>query len=186
MPIVGLEKDRNNWLKYRIDQQKEFWPDYVKKLDAEADGVRFRSETLSYEELWNIYVAGVGEEVTPEEESRGKKKKKVDVISQVIPIRAFELPGRFNEKGIHHKGKLGYLHFDQWLYARDQARKELYWLCTEVFDMDLQPHVHQIVCDQFVSKNFDGVYKEGYRLKEDFQKSLSNQTRVPHIWIQTA
>jgi hypothetical protein len=186
MPIVGPEKDRNNWIKYRIDQQKEFWPDYVKKLDAESKGVRFRSEIMSYEQLWNLYVGGTSGEPSPEEESRGKKKTKVDQISQVIPIKAFELPGRFSEKGIHHSEKWGYLHFDQWLYARDQARKDLYWLCTEIFDLDLQPHVHKVVCDQFVTKNFDGTYREGYKLKEDFQASLRKQSRVPHVWVQTS
>ncbi len=189
MPYVGPEKDKHNWLHHnewgRVIRQKKFWPERVKQLDAESNGVRFRSEVLSYEELWNLYVAGAGEEPTPEEESRGKKKKKVDLISQVIPINTFELPGRYSEKGIHHKGKWGYLHFDQWLYARDQARKELYWLATEVFDLDLQPHVHKIVCDQFVAKNFDGVYRDGYELKKDFQKALGNQSRVPHVWMQT-
>jgi hypothetical protein len=188
MPISGIEKDRNNWLTHkeygRIARQKEFWPDYVKKLDEESKGVHFRSEILSYEELWNLYVGGVSGELTPEEASRGKKKSRVDLISQVIPIRAFELPGRFSEKGIHHEGKWGYLHFDQWLYARDQARKELYWLCTEVFDLDLQPHVHQVICDQFVSKDFDGLYRDGYTLRQ-FQAALSNQNRVPRVWTQT-
>jgi hypothetical protein len=189
MPVTGPEKDRLNWLNHpeygRIAKQKKFWPDRVKQLDAESNGVRFRSEILSYEELWDLYVAGVGGEPTPEEESRGKKKSKIDLISQVIPITAFELPGRFSEKGIHHHGEWGYLHFDQWLYARDQARKDLFWLAKQVFDLDVQSHVHQIVCDQFVSKNFDGVYRDGYRLKEDFQKSLGNQSRVPQVWVQT-
>jgi len=105
MPIVGPEKDRLNWVKYRMERQKEFWPDYVKKLDAESNGHHFRSEILSYEELWNLYVGGASEEPNPEEESRGKKAKKVDSISAVIPIKTFELPGRYSEKGIHHRGE---------------------------------------------------------------------------------
>jgi len=187
MAIVGLEKDKYNWVNDNgVKSQKLFWPDYVKKLDAESKGVRFRSEIMSYEDLWNLYVGGASEEPSPEAESRGKKKTKIDLISRVIPIRAFELPGRFNEKGKFHTGEWGYLHFDQWLYARDQARKELYWFATQVFDLDLQPHVHKVVCDQFVSKNFDGVYHEGYRLKEDFQAALSRQSRIPHVWMQIA
>src|ERR1700682_2410817 len=173
MAISGLEKDKYNWVNDNgVKPQKAFWPDRVKQLDDESNGVRFRSEILSYRELWDLYVGGASEEPSAEQESRGKKKTKIDLISQVVPIKAFELPGRFNHKGKYHTGKWGYLHFDQWLYARDRARKDLYWLCAEVFDMDLQPHVHQIVCDQFVTKNFDGVYREGYRLKEDFQAAL--------------
>lgn len=186
MPLTGIEKDRQNFVDQRIRTQKEFWPDYVNELDEKANGVRFRSEILSYRELWDLYVGGVSEDPTDEEESRGKKKKKIDRISEVVPIKAFELPGRFSERSKHHTGSWGYLHFDQWLYARDQARKELYWLCKEVFDMDLQPHVHQVVCNQFVTKNFDGVYRDGYRLKEDFQNALGNQSRVPHVWVQTS
>lgn len=185
MPLTGIEKDRQNFVDQRIRTQKEFWSDYVNELDEKANGVRFRSEILSYRELWNLYVGGVSEEPTDEEESRGKKKKKIDRISEVVPIKAFELPGRFSERSKHHTGSWGYLHFDQWLYARDQARKELYWLCKEVFDMDLQSHVHQVVCNQFVTKNFDGVYRDGYKLKEDFQHALGNQSRVPHVWVQT-
>lgn len=190
MPLVGRDKDIYNFLNDktfgRIETQKAFWPDYVKKLDEESKGHRFRSEILSYEDLWNMYMYGVGDDLTPEQELRGKKKSRIEKISEVIPARAFELPGRFNEHVKHHDGPWGYLHFDQWLYARDQARKELYWLGKEVFDLDVQPHVHKVVCDQFVTKNFDGVYTEGYRLKEDFQVALAKQTRVPHVWVQTA
>ena len=185
MGLAKPDKDRNNFVSERIRQQKEFWPSFVKQLDEQSSGIRFRSEILSYAELWNLYIAGMSDELTPEEEARGKKKSVVERISEVIPAKAFELPGRFSDKGKHHKGTWGYLHFDQWLYARDQARKDLYWFCKEVFDLDLQPHVHQVVCNQFLSKNFDGVYKEDYSLK-DFQAALNNQSRVPHVWAQTA
>ena len=185
MGLTGPEKDRYNFVQQRIKEQKEFWPQFVKELDEKSGGKRFRSEILSYEELWDLYLHGIDESLTPEEEARGKKKSKVDKVSEVVPIKAFELPGRFSEIGKHHKGTLGYLHFDQWLYARDQARKDLYWLCKDVFQLDLQPHVHQVVCDQFLTKNFDGVYSDGYSLK-DFQNALDNQNRVPHHWVKTA
>jgi hypothetical protein len=185
MGLTGPEKDRYNFVQQRIKEQREFWPQFVKELDEKSNGKRFRSEILSYEDLWNLYLHGIDESLTPEEESRGKKKSKVDKVSEVVPIKAFELPGRFSEIGKHHKGALGYLHYDQWLYARDQARKDLYWLCKDVFQLDLQPHVHQVVCDQFLTKNFDDVYSEGYSLK-DFQNALDNQNRVPQHWVKTA
>jgi hypothetical protein len=186
MPLTGIEKSKHNVVSYRIAQQKEFWPSVVKELDEKSNGVRFRSEILSYTDLFNIYMYGIGDDITPEDESRGRKKSKVDRLSEVIPAKAFELPGRFSDKTEYHTGQWGYLNFDQWLYARDQARKDLYFLCKEVFDMDVQPHVHKVICDQFVMKNFDGVYKEGYRLKEDFQAALGRQSRVPHVWVQTS
>ena len=185
MGLAKPDKDRNNWVKYRIDEQEIFWPSFVKELDEKSNGKRFRSEILSYTELYNLYMYGTRDELTPEEKSRGKKKSPVDRISEVIPAKAFELPGRFSEKGKHHTGAWGYLNFDQWLYARDQARKDLLWFCKEVFNLDVQPHVHQAVCDQFLSKNFDGAYPDGYSLK-DVQLALANQSRVPHVWVQTA
>ena len=53
----------------------------------------------------------------------------------------------------------------QWLMLRDRARKDLFWLGS-VFDWHWYSHVHQATCDFFVQKNFDGVYHEGYTLKE--------------------
>lgn len=185
MPLRGPEKDRINFVSERIRQQRDFWPEFVKQLDEKSNGVRFRSEILSYTELYNLYINGKKDELTPEEIERGKKKAPVDRISEVIPARAFELPGRFSEKGKHHTGEWGYLHFDQWLYARDQARKDLFWFAKEVFDLDVQSHVHQQVCNQFLSKNFDGAYGEDYNLK-NFQAALNSQNRVPHIWVETA
>lgn len=198
MPLVGIEKDRHSWVNYRFQQQKEFWPDVVKQLDEKSKGVRFRAEVLSYSDLFNIYINGVENILTDEEESRGKKKKRIDKVSEVIPAKAFALPGRYNERCLEleygHDAKdddglgipqgWGYLNYDQWLYARDQARKELFWLCKEVFDLDVQPHVHQVVCDQFVVKIFDGVFRQGYSTRR-FQEAMSNQTRVPHQWAST-
>src|SRR5579884_2997063 len=190
MPLAGLEKGKNNFINKRINDQKSFWPGYVKKWDEENGGKRFRSEIMSLSELWKLYLTGVSTELSAEEEARGKKPDKIDRISQVVPIKAFELPGRFHEPYITedgtriHKEGWGYLHFDQWLYARDQARKDLFWLCKEVFSMDLYEDVHRVVCNQFVSKNFDGVYEENYSLR-DFHRALSNQSRVPTIWAET-
>lgn len=188
MPLVGIEKDRQNFVDQRIRTQKDFWPAFVKQWDVEAEGKRFKSEILSMTELWNLYVGGTSEELTEEEESRGKKKKKKDGF-EVVPIKAFELPGRYNEKGRKQDGtmlheKNGYLHFNMWLYARDQARKDLFWFGKEVFNLDFETHVHQVTCNQFVQKDFDGVFKEGYTAK-DLKEAFNHQHRAPRIWLQT-
>src|ERR1043165_308360 len=186
MPISGIDKYRYNYVDTRLRAQKEFWPDFVRQWDEEQNGKRFRSETLSLTELWHLYVGGTPEDLTEEEEARGKKlPKKKDRGFDVIPIKAFELPGRFSDPGEYHHGKWGYLHFDQWLYARDQARKDLYWFGKEVFAMDFEPNVHQVTCNQFVQKDFDGVFDEGYS-HESLKKAFNLQTRIPRVWVQTA
>lgn len=186
MPLTGIEKDRQNFVDQRIRTQKEFWPAFVEQWDADNNGKRFRSEVLSMTELWNLYVGGTPDGLSEEEEARGKKPAKKDKKGfEVIPIKAFQLPGRFNEKSKHHDGEHGYLHFDQWLYARDQARKDLYWFGKKVFNLDFEPHVHQVTCDHFVQKNFDGVFKDGYDAR-DLKAAFNRQDRVPRVWMQTA
>ena len=55
--------------------------------------------------------------------------------------------------------------FEDFLGLRDRARKDLFWLGAQL-DWQWFPHVHQATCDFFVQKNFDGVYHEGYTIKE--------------------
>jgi hypothetical protein len=192
MPYTGQAKKDDNFLRPRIKGQKEVWPDKVEKWDADAQGVRFRSEILSLTDLWNLYVGGIPDELTEESVARGRKpeseeegqaevgrpkKKKKGGYYNVVPIATRSLPGRYNDQG--------YLHFDQWLYARDQARKELFFLCKDLeFVPDVQKHIHQVVCDQFVQPDFDGVYKEGYSIK-DFTDAVKRQNRVPKVWAET-
>src|SRR5277367_523498 len=163
MPVTGTDKDRQNYVDQRMRFQKGVWPELAKRWDDEHPGQRYKSETMSMVELWNLYSKGDSEELTEEEEARGKKPvKKANKGFDVIPMRTFELPGRYSVKGKHHQGKNGYLEFNHWLWARDQARKDLFWFGKEVFSMDYEPEVHQAVCNQFVQKDFDGVWREGY------------------------
>lgn len=66
--------------------------------------------------------------------------------------------------------------FKQWLELRDRSRKDLFWFGKEVLKKDFVGHVHQPVCDQFVQKNFDNVYYEGYTLK-DVHRAIERQER---------
>lgn len=192
MGLVGIEKDRYNFVAPRIEEQLNFWPEFVKQWDKDQEGKRFRSEILSLTDLWNLYL-GYMDEMSDavEVEEDGSIKPKTQVVKKpkkgiaVVPIKAFELPGRFNRKGVHHKGENGYLYFDQWLYARDQARKELFFLCKSVgLTPRVDYRVHKTVCDQFVQPDFDGVYSEGYTL-EDFTNAVAKQNRVPKVWVGT-
>lgn len=195
MPSVGRDKEIINFLNHeqygRVASQIDFWPNFVEKWDNEAKGKRFRSEVLSLTELWNLYLGYVREvELQDDDVIVNRVRAKREAVKKpkkgyaVIPIRTLELPGPFSEHKPVHEGKNGYLHFDQWLYARDVARKDLFWLGKEVFDMDFYEHVHRVTTNQFIQKDFDNAYFEGYTNK-DFQKALARQNRIPRIWVQT-
>jgi len=66
--------------------------------------------------------------------------------------------------------------FRRWLDLRDKARKDLYWLC-KMLGKDLFPDVHQVICDQFVSKSFDGMYHKNYTLGQ-FHRMIDAQIRI--------
>src|ERR1700727_2342439 len=68
------------------------------------------------------------------------------------------------------------LSFEQWRDLRDRCRKDLFYLCHDVLNRDLTSFTHQIVCDQFVQKNFDNVYKQGYSL-DDVHEAFARQQR---------
>lgn len=173
MPLVGQAKKDDNFCRFRVEGQSKFWPEFVAKWDDESNGQRYKSEVKSLTELWKMYLGGVDTSLSEEEEARGKKPSKDKPIR---PCMARYIPGPYSDEG--------YLHFDQWLRARDKARKDLYWLGKSIFNCDFAPNTHQVVCDQFVQKNFDGVYKQGYGLR-DFQAAMSKQNRVPRIWVET-
>lgn len=173
------ETPQTNTTNEQIRQQDLFWPTYVKEWDEKAEGKHFKSELLSLSDLWTLYRRG-NTTLTAEEKERGKKQEKREY--EVVPAKAFEIPGRYNTKYKNHKGKNGYLHFPEWLLARDQARKDLYWFGKEVIGLDFEPHVHKITCEQFVQKDFDGVFREGFS-RQDMHNAFKSQSRVPKIWL---
>jgi hypothetical protein len=205
MPLKGLKKEESNFVFYRMKHQPQVWGERFRQVNTEhieevteewaaklrADvgdeiaatvldpTLRFRSEVRPTRELWFLYI-GVERELSPEERERGVKPKserqKKEQESPVEPIKTRYLPGRFNDEG--------YLKFEHWLYARDQARKDLLWLNIEVLgNTKVTPSVHQVVCDQFIQKNFDGVYKEGYTL-DTMQAAIRRQNRVPRMYCE--
>jgi phage terminase large subunit-like protein len=65
--------------------------------------------------------------------------------------------------------------FQRWLDLRDKARKDLLWL-GRLLGKGLFHSVHQYVCDQFVKKQFDGVYFKDYTL-DDLHEAIAKQPR---------
>lgn len=66
--------------------------------------------------------------------------------------------------------------FRRWLDLRDKARKDLFWLCN-VVGMPMSRNAHQMICDMFVQKNFDGLFFKGMR-RGDIPLLLNKQKRV--------
>jgi terminase large subunit-like protein len=200
MPVTGQPKRDLSFVDYRVKKQTPYWASIVRgdvslapDIDPEIlvcaldETKRFRSEGLSLKELWRLYIGAT--ELTEEEEKRGKKKKKEEVI-EPIKARRVVYTDILDKRGVPtgeylyevHFHDDGYLYFDQWLYARDQARKDLLWLNREVLGNTLViPRVHQEVCDQFVVPFLDGVYRQGYTIQE-LTAAIKNLNRVPAVW----
>jgi phage terminase large subunit-like protein len=146
MALTGEAKNKYN-KQYRENLKKaaEFLDSLVEK-DKQANGERYLSEALSYEDLGKIYYGQPYKDVDDEDEDPRRKKK------VVLPN-----PSATDILGMPRS-------FEEWLQLRDQARKDLFWLGRDVFRKDFIPHVHQPVCDQFVQKKFDGCFPSGYTI----------------------
>lgn len=62
------------------------------------------------------------------------------------------------------------LEFNDWLLERNKCRKDVYHLGITL-GHDFVEHVHREMCSFYVFKNFDGIYKDGYTLK-DLQNAI--------------
>lgn len=142
---------------YRASKDKETkaYEAYVPHDDA---GKRYKSEVLSYRDLCNLYYGIKTDVKEKEDKDEGKKYRKKNLVRPAGSEILGESPD-----------------FSAWLELRNKARKDLFWL-GRVLKKDLMPNTHQAVCDQFVQKNFDGVFKKGYTLA-DVHRSIDNQVR---------
>ena len=140
--------------------------------DALAGKTRYRAEVYDRLTLAKIFT-GIEWKETQEEDDRrtsAKAKRKKKVIN---PSAA----GMFgDEPVVYDTIEELTAGFDNWLYLRNRARTDLFWLAKTVLKKDLEPDVHQIVCDQFVKKNFDGAFPEGYTIG-DVHDAIGRQER---------
>lgn len=165
MPLNPEEKKKYNVEYRKKEKEVRQFLDSLTDRDKEAGGIRYKSESLSYVDLGKIYTGQDYKEDDEEEDSRHKKKK-------TIPN-----PSRSDILGIPRS-------FEEWLDLRDQARKDLFWLGKNILKKDFVPNTHQVVCDQFVQKNFDGAFKAGYTLG-DVHKAIDRQERYDDNGVPT-
>ncbi len=139
----------------------------------DATGTRFKGEALSMTRLLRIYYGQpeIGDQDTDEVGGELKKIKKakktvrVNPSSTSIRIQNTEVDPIAKVKGRRAKRSIEdityeldeIVSFERWLELRDRARKDLFWL-GRVLGNDFFRSVHQVICDQFVQKNFGGPW----------------------------
>lgn len=161
MPTAEYQRER----RARLTREKEALDSFV---DKDATGIRYKSEVLSYRDLYAIFI-GVKTDTEEAEEADDKKKKPVK--KAVKPLGSQILGATRDD-------------FFEWLDLRDKARKDLFWLGRDVLKRDLLSHVHQVVCDQFIQKNFDGMFPQGYTLGQ-VHKAIDKQQRYDENNVET-
>jgi phage terminase large subunit-like protein len=151
----------------------------------------YRSEYRSCVELLGIYEGSVDLDKSHKEESdddltdRQKRlmardnrlnpsQNKITIRAVVHPLTGEKIePDQEQFKKTYEVNEI--VSFQRWLDLRDKARKDLLWLCRLLEKMPFHS-VHQYVCDQFVQKNFDGMFFPGFNL-DDFHAAIGKQVR---------
>ena len=171
--------------------------------EQDAQGIFYKSECRPLVQLLAIYEGANINEKELEEEDEPLEKKKREIKDKqrrpnpsvdAVSIRAIELidsgikvlfePDEWEYETLAgQKVNLRRLYevdevvsFRRWLDLRDKARKDLFWLCNLV-NMSMYHKSHQMICDKFVQKNFDGLYFEGMN-RGDLPGLFEKQVRV--------
>jgi phage terminase large subunit-like protein len=154
--------------------------------EQDATGKYYRDECRSCVDLLAIYEgANILDKESDDEESDAKKKKKKkenrpNPSQQKLTIRAIETNGIKIEPNCSLEFRIlkevdEVVSFRRWLDLRSKARQNLFWL-GRLLGLGLFHETHQYVCDQFVQKNFEGMYYPGYT-KDEFHEFIDAQKR---------
>lgn len=155
--------------------------------EQDATGKFYRDECRSCTDLLAIYEgANILDKESDDEEVEDKKKpgkkksNRPNPSIQKITIRAIEYNGIKLEPNCQPEFKLlkevnEIVSFQRWLDLRSKGRQDLLWL-GRLLGKGLFHSVHQYVCDQFVKKNFEGMYFPGFSI-DDFHDMIRAQKR---------
>lgn len=180
-------------IKVRITQHQK---DLAWAIGQDASGKFYKSECRSYVDLLAIYEgANITDKESDEEEEKidrrksPKKENRPNPSKDKITIRAVEKETEITP-GVKVKLKLEpncspedrmlkevdeVVSFQRWLDLRDKGRKDLIWL-GRLMGKNLYYASHQMICDMFVQKNFDGMYFPGFD-QDDLHAMIGKQTR---------
>jgi hypothetical protein len=153
--------------------------------ELDAGETFYKSECRSAVSLLAIY-EGAAPTIVGEEDpdiidaKTGKKKNNFPIpAAQKIVIRAIRIGGENIEPDNTEHRKTyevdRVVSFRDWLDLRDKARKDLFWL-GRLLGMGLFHCTHQIICDAFVQKNFDGLYFPDCTI-DDIHEMIGKQKR---------
>lgn len=190
-PIAARREAEGFHESWKVQQQQ----DQAFAATQDATGKFYRDECRSCVELLAIYEgAELVSKDLEESEDAAKKKKQLKIErpnpsitpiqiraitrKQIVPGTEFEIELPIEPNEIEHKSLFEVnqiVPFQQWLDLRSKSRKNLFWL-GRLLGKDLYHAIHQIVCDQFVTKNFEGMYYPGYTLG-DFHLMIGAQKR---------
>ncbi len=152
-------------------------------------GQFYKSECRSAIRLLAIYQGNnyLGTEDLEEVDSKTEKKKKQNIPNpsiQSVRIKAIEIevdgaitkidPNIREYRDLYEVNRV--VSFQEWLNFRDKARKDLFWL-GRLLGLDFYHNTHQIMCDMFVKKNFDGMYFPGFNRNDLHYEMLEKQQR---------
>lgn len=163
--------------------------DFAWAQEQDATEKFYRDECRSTTDLLAIYegtniLDKESEEESEDEENKKVKKKKHEnrpnPSVQRLVIRAVEYNGIKLEPNCQPEFKLmkevdEVVSFRRWLDLRSKARQNLFWL-GRVLGLGLFHETHQYICDQFVQKNFEGLYEWNYT-RDDFHNYIDAQKR---------
>jgi hypothetical protein len=171
----------------KTEREQEHLANLAWAQEQDASGRFYKSECRSAVTLLAIYEGNnyVGLEDPDEvDQKTGKKKQNIPNPSrQAIHFRAVETevngevikidPDMLEYKHIFEVD--GVVTFQQWLDLRDKGRKNLFWL-SAVLGKRLFHNTHQMVCDKFVQKDFDGLYFPEFE-RSDLNAMIGRQKR---------
>jgi len=172
-----------------VERVKQKDLDLAWAQEQDATGRYYKSECRSCVDLLAVYEGAniLDKDLDDEAEKKAKKEKKENRPNpsrQKISIRAvvtevagvdIKLEPNCGAEFRLLKEVDEVVSFQRWLDLRDKGRKDLFWLCR-LLGKGVFHSVHQYVCDQFVQKNFDGMYFPEYTI-DDFHEMMMKQKR---------
>lgn len=184
--VVAEEAEKG--LKLKQHEENLAW---AAQLDAGENF--YKSECRSAIHLLAIYegstISVIGEEDNKIIDAKtGKKINNLPVpVAQKVTIRAIQI-GDTQIDPIDKDHRKTYevdrvVSFRDWLDLRDKARKYLFWL-GRLLGKGLFYDTHQIICDAFVKKNFDGMYFPDCTF-DDVHEMIGKQERFAMDGVET-
>jgi predicted phage terminase large subunit-like protein len=183
--IAAVNEKAQKIKETKAEIERQYQEDLAWAHAQDATGKYYKAECRSAEQLLAIYhgnntgVVEVDEDYDEDDEEAealesAKKNKKIqqnmpNPSAQPIRILASETyedgqlikfdPDNEKYRGLCEVSEV--VSFQEWLDLRDKGRKDLFWL-SGLLEKRLFHKTHQVICDQFVQKDFTGKYFDGY------------------------